>query len=202
MLREEFERRTGFFPPLSLYTVIHKYYTDFGGDKDDFCKVYRENVNGLAEKMQHEADMQEIKVQDMREMAKKQEKDYEARVAELKKLLECEQEWKAYEHPENVPQTDYERLAEGAETGKSSRYMTDQEAIEWICDEFDFNPDMITIIHEIDEYEVNRHGQLRRTGRKIDRRPIYCASDYHYIRFNTSHWYYEVWGGSLRPFWD
>ena len=78
--------------------------------------------------------------------------------------------------------------------------MTDDEAIHWICDEFDFDPSKITIIHEIDEYEINRHRQLRKTGRKIDRRPVYCATDYHYIRFNTSRWYYEVWNDQLRPF--
>jgi hypothetical protein len=78
--------------------------------------------------------------------------------------------------------------------------MTDEEAIEWICSEFDFDPSKITIIHEIDAEEANRHHQCRKTGAKIDRRPIYCATDYHYIRFNTSRWYYEVWNDQLRPF--
>jgi hypothetical protein len=57
--------------------------------------------------------------------------------------------------------------------------------------EFDFDPSKVTILHEIDEYEINRHRQLSRTGKKIDRRPVYCATDYHYIRFNTSRFYYE-----------
>ena len=82
--------------------------------------------------------------------------------------------------------------------------MTDDEAIHWICDEFDFDPSEITIIHEIDEYEINRHRQLRKTGRKIDRRPVYCATDYHYIRFNVGRgaWQWEAWNGQIRPFWD
>ena len=80
--------------------------------------------------------------------------------------------------------------------------MTDEEAKDWICSEFDFDRDKIIILHEIDEYEINRHRQLRKTGRKIDRRPVYCATDYHYIRFNTSRWYYEVWNDTLCPFYD
>ncbi len=63
--------------------------------------------------------------------------------------------------------------------------MTDDEAIRWICDEFDFDPSKITILHEIDEYEVNRHHRLRKTGRKIDRRPVYCATDYHYHELDS-----------------
>lgn len=108
MMREEFEKRTGFYPSQSLYEIIEKHYTEFDGDKDAFCKAYKKDADGLATKIQH----------------------------------------------------------------------------------------------EIDEYEINRHHQLRKTGKKIDRRPVYCATDYHYIRFNTSRWYYEVWNDQLRPFYD
>ena len=70
--------------------------------------------------------------------------------------------------------------------------------------EFGFERSKITILHEVDEYEINRHSQLRRTGKKIDRRPIYCATDYHYIRFNVGRgqWQWEAWNGQIRPFWD
>ena len=83
--------------------------------------------------------------------------------------------------------------------------MTDAEALDWICSEFSFDRSKVTILHEIDEYEVNRHNQLRRTGKKIDRRPVYCATDYHYIRFNvgrSTSWMWEAWNGQLRPFYD
>lgn len=122
------------------------------------------------------------------------------RIEELTEKLDKELEWKPYEDNENVSQADYEKLAAGADTGRCSHYMTDEEATRWICDEFDFDPAKITIVHEIDEYEVNRHWQLRKTGKKIDRRPVYCATDYHYIRFNASRWFYEIWNGQLRPF--
>lgn len=120
------------------------------------------------------------------------------KIAGLEVQLEKEQEWQLYESDHNVKQVDYEKLASYVPNG--SHYMTDEEAKDWICSEFDFDRDKITIIHEIDEEEVNRHRHCRRTGRKIDRRPIYCATDYHYIRFNTSRWYYEVWNDHLRPF--
>ena len=206
MLREEFEQKTGFFPTLSLYSVIEKYYTDFNGDKDAFCQAYKNNTDGLAAKIQLAADIQDINAQKEYE---KLAESYEDRIAELRKDLERaekaldeELEWKPYEMKQNVAQADYEKLAQGADAGKSCHYMTDAEAIAWICDEFSFDPSKITIIHEIDECEINRHNLIRKTGRKIDRRPVYCAIDYHYIRFNTSRWYYEVWNDTLRPFYD
>lgn len=199
MMREEFEKLTGFYPTAELYAQIEAAYTDFPGDKVAFCKAYKKNEDGLAEKIQRTVDMAQIKAQ---QEAEKAQKATEARITELEKALEREQEWKPYEMSGNVSQADYEKLADGAETGRCSRYMTDAEAIAWICDEFDFDPSKITILHEIDEYEINRHRQLRKTGKKIDRRPVYCATDYHYIRFNTSRWYYEVWNGQLRPFYD
>jgi len=206
MMIEEFEQMAGFFPSQSLYAVIERHYQNFGGDKDAFCKAYKENTNGLASKIQRDADMWDIKT--ARE-AEQVARNCEIRIAELekdlermKKSLDQEQAWKPYESANNVRQADYMKLARGADGGKCCHYMTDEEAIAWICDEFDFDPSKITILHEIDEYEINRHNHIRKTGRKIDRRPVYCATDYHYIRFNTSNRYYEVWNDDLRPFYD
>lgn len=206
MMREEFEKRTGFYPSQSLYEIIEKHYTEFDGDKDAFCKAYKKDADGLATKIQHEADMAAFRAE-REHAAELTRRDIEISKLEqqLKKVQEAidkELEWKPYEMSGNVSQADYEKLADGAEAGKCSHYMTDAEAIAWICDEFDFDPSKITILHEIDEYEINRHHQLRKTGKKIDRRPVYCATDYHYIRFNTSRWYYEVWNDQLRPFYD
>lgn len=198
MLREEFEHRTGFFPSMSLYEVIEKHYTDFNGDKDSFCQAYKD-MAGMAEEIQYEADMRDLGTQRRLE---KRIQDFLGQIAGLEEELEHEQEWRPHEIANNVSQAEYGELAQGAEDGKSCHYMTNEEAVAQICREFDFNPEKVTIIHEIDEYEVNRHGRLRRTGRRIDRRPVYCASDYYYIRFNTSYWRYEVWNGTLRPFYD
>lgn len=206
MVREEFEQRTGFYPSQSLYEIIEKHYSEFDGDKDAFCKAYKEDADGLATKIQHEADMTAFRVECEHE-AELTRRDVEIsrleqQVKKVQEAFDKELEWKPYEMSGNVSQADYEKLANGAEAGMCSHYMTDDEAIAWICDEFDFDPSKITILHEIDGYEINHHHQLRKTGKKIDRRPVYCATDYHYIRFNTSRWYYEVWNGQLRPFYD
>lgn len=198
MMITEFEKRTGYFPTLKEYEAIERAYTEFDGDKNAFCKAYKKNEGGIAEKIQNEVNVQTISDQ---HEAEKLVESYKARIAELEKALDREQEWRPYTSTQNVAQDEYKELAKGIESG-FSYYMTDDEAIAWICDEFDFDPKKITIIHEIDEYEINRHHQLRKTGRKIDRRPVYCATDYHYIRFNTSRNYYEVWSDELRPFYD
>lgn len=206
MTIEEFEQRTGYYPSCKEYAAIEQAYADFPGDKDAFCEACLTNKDGIAERIRSNADqsyfkeigeyVHKIRTRDAVIGTLKQQ------VERLTQQLEREQEWKPYEMNGNITQADYERLAAGAESGQCSHYMTDAEAISWICDEFDFSPEKITILHEIDDYEVNRHRQLRKTGRKIDRRPVYCATDYHYIRFNTSRWCYEVWNGQLRPFYD
>lgn len=201
MMLEEFESRTGFYPNQDLYRSIEEAYMESKLDKDAFCKAYKQNENGLAEAIARKASITGIIASD------KSEKENAAKVSGLEKeverlkaQLEREQEWKPYESDRNVKQADYERLASSVPNG--AHYMTDEEAKDWICSEFDFDRDKITILHEVDEEEVNRHRQCRKTGRKLDRRPVYCATDYHYIRFNTSRWYYEVWNDNLCPFFD
>ena len=195
MMIQEFESRTGFYPSQDLYRFIEEAYTESNLDKDAFCKVYKENEGGIAEKIQGKVDMASFKA-GREHAAEITRRDIE--IERLKKELEREQEWKPYEMEQNVKQGDYEKLA--SSVPNAAHYMTDEEAKDWICSEFDFDRDKITILHEIDGYEINRHRQFRKTGKKIDRRPVYCATDYHYIRFNTSHWYYEVWNDTLLPF--
>ena len=196
MLLEEFETRTGFYPSPDLYRRIEAAYMKSELSKDAFCAAYKNNHNGISEAIAREAAFDEIK---SAAATQSEIKALQDQIAQLTKQLDRELEWRAYEIPDNIPQASYEKLASSAQSG-FSRYMTDAEAIQFICDEFDFDPSKITIIHEIPEYEINRHNQLRKTGKMLDRRPVYCASDYHYIRFNTSHWFYEVWGCQLRPF--
>jgi len=201
MMIQELEGRTGFYPSQDLYSFIEEAYTKSNLDKDAFCKAYKQNENGMAEAIARKASITRIIEADKAEKENhKKISGLEKEVERLKAQLEREQEWKPYESDHNVKQADYERLASGIPNG--TYYMTDEEAKDWICSEFDFDRNKITILHEVDEEEVNRHHQCRKTGRKIDRRPIYCATDYHYIRFNTSRWYYEVWNDTLCPFYD
>lgn len=150
-----------------------------------------------------EAEMYQKELQELQTIHRRLEADEASlrnRVQQLEAELEREQDWAPYTCGNNVNQADYEGLASCVPN--AAHYMTDEEAKDWICGEFDFERGSITIIHEIDEEEVSRHRRVRRTGKKIDRRPIYCATDYHYIRFNTKKYYYEVWNDNLRPFYD
>ena len=197
MMIEEFEKRTGFYPTLVQYEAIERAYMDFNGDKDAFCKAYKKN----AERIQQEVNMATLKAQ-RDQAAELDRRDIE--IERLKAELEREQEWKPYEDTHNVTQAQYTDLAESVPGGEA-RYMTDAEALDWVCSEFGFDRSKVTILHEIDGYEVNRHNRLRRTGKKIDRRPVYCATDYHYIRFNVGRgtgWMWEAWNGQLRPFYN
>lgn len=200
MLRTEFEQLTGIYPTANLYAAIEKDYAAFDGSKCEYCNTYKANRDGLAESIQRAADMDTISssINREREIADRIEA-LEKENVRLKQALEREQEWSPYESEHNVKQVDYKELVKGVANG-GAHYMTDAEAVEWIRSLFDFDPSKITILHEIDEEEINRHRQCRKTGTKVDRRPVYCATDYHYIRFNTRHWCYEVWNDRLLPF--
>ena len=200
MMLSEFVERTGFHPLAFEYEKIEEAYYNFEGDKDAFCKAYKKNADGMAERIQREVNMATFKAQ-RDQSAELDRRDIE--IERLKKELEREQGWKPYEDTHNIPQAEYTSLAESI-PGGAARYMTDGEAMDWVCGEFGFERSQVTILHEIDEYEISRRNQLRRTGKKIDCRPIYCATDYHYIRFNVGRgaWQWEAWNGQIRPFWD
>ena len=51
MMIEEFEQRTGYFPSSAEYKAIEAAYMEFDGDKDEFCKAYKKNANGIAERI-------------------------------------------------------------------------------------------------------------------------------------------------------
>lgn len=206
MMLSEFVERTGFEPMPAEYAKIEEAYCSFNGDKDAFCAAF---VAGDGEKKIYQARAAEIdrlngKILDMDKAFQQSSAEYERRLAFFQAEIDRELEWKPYEFTQNIPQTEYAELAKCVDSG-SACYMTDDEALDWICREFGFDRSKVTILHEIDEYEVNRHHQLRRTGKKIDRRPVYCATDYHYIRFNVGRgtgWMWEAWNGQLRPFYN
>lgn len=192
MMIQEFEQRTGYFPTMKEYEAIERAYMAYDGDKDAFCKAYKKNEGGLAERIQHEANMQQIEAD--AEAAKAAEK-YEARIAELEKALEREQEWKPYEDTDNVQQADYTRL----QTAGGTRALTDEEAKDLLYDWYGFAKEKIKIHRTIPQYEVNRHRQLRKVG-EIDRAPLYNATDWNYIRFDCGCMSYELHNDNLRPY--
>jgi len=205
MMLSEFVERTGFEPMPAEYAKIEEAYCSFNGDKDAFCKAF---VAGDGEKKIYQARAAEIerlngKILDLDKTFQQSSAEYERRLAFFQAELDRELEWKPYEFTKNISQAEYAELDKCVDSG-SARYMTDDEALDWVCREFGFDRSQVTILHEIDEQEINRHNQCRASGRKIDRRPVYCATDYHYIRFNAGRgaWQWEAWNGQMRPFWD
>lgn len=192
MMREEFEKLTGFYPTAELYAQIEAAYTDFPGDKVAFCKAYKKNEDGLAEKIQRTVDMAQIKAQ---QKAAKEAEATEKRIKELEDRLERELEWKPYEDTSNVQQADYTRL----QTAGGTRTLTDDEAKDLLYDWYGFAKEKIKIHRTIPQYEVNRHRQLRKVG-EIDRAPLYNATDWNYIRFDCGCMSYELQNDNLRPY--
>lgn len=192
MMIQEFEKLTGIYPTADLYAVIEAAYMEFDGDKTAFCKAYKSNKNGIAEKIQREANMAAFRAQN------KHAADIASRDAEIERLakeVEREQEWKPYTDADNVQQSDYEQLREDS----STRVMTDAEARDLLYNWYGFAPEKVKILHSVPTFEVNRHRQLRKTG-EVERLPLYNATDWHYIRFDCGRMSYELDNDSLRPF--
>lgn len=190
MTRKEFEQRTDFLPSQAFYEIIEKAYMEYGGDKDMFCAAYRKNENGLAQKIQIQADVKDAQVQVDIERINKEFKD---KIVSLEASLEREQEWKPYEDTENVSREDYEKLLNDSGT----KPLTDEEAKELLYNWYGFAKEKITILHNISIYEVNRHRKLRKIG-EVDRSPLYNATDWNYIHFNCGCMEYELFNDHLQ----
>ena len=183
MMLEEFEARTGYYPSSETYRVIEEEYVQFEGDKDAFCKAFKLNTNGLATRIQRTLNSQ--RWQKIRE-AEAEKAALKKQIEELQKKLDHELEWQPYEMKENTRQADYDHLR------AAGRVMTDDEAKDLLYDWFGFAREKVTILHSVPTYEINRHGQLRRTG-ETERLPLYEATDWNYIRFDCGCMTYELY---------
>ena len=192
MMMSEFTERTGFEPTAEEYTEIEEAYYKFDGDKDAFCKHWKETVgaDGIckarAEKIaQLRATMLETEKSLMAENEK-----LEKRIARLEAELEKEQEWKPWTNKDAVKDEDYNHLA------TVGREMTDDEAKDWIASEWGFDRSKIRICRKMKTFERNRHSQLRQVG-EVDRAPYYDATDWYYVFFRVCGMEYEAYNGSL-----
>jgi len=187
MMIEEFEQRTGYYPALKEYAAIERAYTDFDGDKDAFCKAYKKNADGIAERIQREVNMDTLK-QERDQAAEIARRD--AEIDRLKKELDRELEWKPSEGTgTNMSQERYEELLESC-TGDHGdpHVMSEDEAQQLVADEFGFNPERIEIVTTVHTYEVNKHQQLRKAA-AYTRLPLYGAT-----------WTYEMVNGELETY--
>lgn len=190
MMIEEFEQRTGYFPSSAEYKAIEAAYMEFDGDKDEFCKAYKKNANGIAERIRREVNAAAFK-ESRQHTADLTRRDIE--IERLKKQLEREQEWKPYEDADAVSQADYDELATSGGTDK----MTDDEAKALLYNWYGFAKEMVVILRTAPIYEINRHRQLREVG-AVDRAPLYNSTDWNYIRFTCGRMSYELYNDALK----
>lgn len=109
----------------------------------------------------------------------------------LTEQLEKELEWKDCPNMgTQMTQADYEHLEQCGEI------LTEDSAKALIAEEFGFDPYKIEIITTVNTYEVNKHSYTRKKE-AYTRAPINCSTDWNYIRFNCSNWFYEMINGQL-----
>ena len=140
MMMSEFIERTGFQPLPFEYAKIEEAYYNFDGDKDGFCKAF---VKADGEKKVYQARAAEIdrlngKILELDKTIQQSGAEHERRLAALQAALDKELEWKPYEFAQNIPQAEYAELVKSI-SGGAARYMTDDEALDWIFREFGFD---------------------------------------------------------------
>lgn len=200
MTIKEFTERTGFYPTYEHYKFIEKSYMDFDGNKDAFCKAYRTNENGLAEKITREV---ERFVEEQTELGMHEHDAMEERIArqadiinDLQTKLDAELEWTPYNGAgTQMKQRDYVKLREGGFT----KTMTDEEAADFIAEELGFNVKRVKIIHTVETFEVNKHRRMR-VAETYDREPCYGSTDWNYVRFDVNGIEYEYIDGQLEMY--
>ncbi len=193
MMMSEFITRTGFEPTAKEYAKIEEAYYKFDGDKDAFCKAFVKD-GGAREICKARATEIECLNSLLLESDKRYVKDIaerEKKIDELTADLDRELEWKPSDGTgTNMTQERYEHLA------NCGQVMSDEEAKKFIADECGFAPEKITILHEVNTYEVNKHRLLRVAG-TFDRAPMYESTDWNYIRFDCAFFMYEFINGQL-----
>lgn len=197
MTIKEFTERTGFYPTYEHYKFIEKSYMDFDGDKDAFCKAFRENTDGIAEKITREV---ERFVEEQTELGMHEHDAMEERIArqagiinDLQAQLDAELEWTPCKDAgTRMTQRDYVKLRED----RFTKTMTDEEAADFIAEELGFNAARVKIIRKAETYEVNKHHRMR-VAETYDREPLYESTDWNYVRFDVYSMAYEYINGQL-----
>lgn len=213
MLRTEFEKLTGFYPTESHYSAIEVAYMEFDGDKLEFCRKYKENEDGIAEKIQVEANLAaaaDAKDKENLIDAKDHKiKELEGQIKKLNAQLRKMEGWEPYRVSE-MSTYDYKLLRSSVDlqesraslNGDPERFGDSPDVYAWINDEFGFEQDKIQIVKEIPVYERNADGRIRKTGSHEERLPSYYSTDWNYVRFDAGPYQYEVVDGELYMYRD
>ena len=203
MLKEEFERMTGFRPTPEEYEKIEIAYYDFAGDKEAFCRewIHKEaqrTVDARARKIEllENNILEQQKEATRREKeATRREKEATLQLQALKDKVERLEGWKPCSGGTNMEQKDYLALQKGQGA------ISVEKAREIISREFGFVPKRIAIKRDVATYEANRNGKMR-IAEKYTREPIYSATDWNYIRFDIGGYQWEMVNGELKEYMD
>lgn len=153
--------------------------------KNDFACSMKQR----ADKAQADADCFQKSTKKLSDELDKTKKENDS----LRQQLDTELEWKDYEIEGNVRQDDYEYLVKQSDT----RFLTDEEAKDILYDWYGFAKEKLVIQKAVPVYQINRHRRLRKTG-EAERRPVYNATDWNYIRFDCGPVSYELYNDSLK----
>lgn len=199
-MKSEFIERTGFEPTAEEYTKIEEAYYECSGDKDAFCKDFLKNngVERLAK--DRAAKIEELKkeLQGMEKKLEAQKEASEKEINSLKEKLDKELEWKPCDNGgTTMDQERYEKLA----SDRFTTVLTEDEAKKLIYEDFGFALEKIQIIQTVHTYESNKYGYMR-IADEYNRKPVYNASDWNYIRFDCCGWQYEMVDGSLQDYYS
>ena len=204
MLRTEFEKLTGFYPTESHYSAIEVAYMEFDGDKLEFCRKYKENEDGIAEKIQVEANLAaaaDAKAKENLIDAKDHKiKELEAQIKKLNAQIRKMEGWAPYRVSE-MSTIDYKELLDCVKEGYR-RFGDGTDVYAWINDEFGFEQDKLQIVDKIPRYEKSNDGRIRKTGEYEERKPAYYSTDWNYVRFDAGPYQYEIVNGELYMYRD
>lgn len=197
MTIKEFTERTGFYPTYEHYKFIENAYMESDGGKDAFCKAFRENADGIAEKIARAADRDFEKEAEAGKKAYARMEERIARQAyiinDLQAQLDAELEWTPCKDAgTRMTQRDYVKLRED----RFTKTMTDEEAADFIAGELGFNAERVRIIRKAETYEVNKHRRMR-VAETYEREPLYESTDWNYVRFDVCGMTYEYVNGQL-----
>lgn len=194
MMKSEFTKLTGIEPTEQEYKAIEAMYYDFDGDKKAFCKWFIEN-DGMTAALREIVKEQAAAIEKVTDQLHEAD-DTVRKLAEqndwLATQLQKEQEWEPYELPQSYKQADYDKL----NNCSGRKELTDRKAADVIADEFGFDRSKIVIKHSAPRYEKNRHGELRGLI-STERKALFDAWDWNYIRFSVCNVTYEMQNGEL-----
>ena len=205
MLIDEFEALTGIYPDQELYALIEEEYMQSEFQKDEWCERYRNNVDGLAEKVQLAAEQARAKrekaIEEERESLRKEISDLHRDIASVLEKVRRLEAWRPFE----VSHMEMHKYIDLWDS-RTSEFDSAEDVKRWIACEFGFNPGTIRIVEEIPMYEKSREGRIRKTGGVEERKPAYYSTDWNYIRFDvetgSSTYQWEVVDGELYKFED